>query len=100
MTPPDAGLVAQLRAALVALGKRQVDHTARWAELHVLVGRALEAAERGDTKAALAQVELAADIEYAICGDCDSMGKVEGPDADPVGRALDAADDTKEGGTA
>lgn len=81
MTPPDAGLVAQLRTALAALATRQAEHVARWTELHLLVGRALEAAERGERAAALAHVEAAADIEYDLLGDCDALGKVEDAEA-------------------
>lgn len=71
-------LADQIRTATERVRERHAEQLARWVDCYVASGRALEAASRGDRAAALAYVEAAADVEYDLCGDCDTFGDVEG----------------------
>jgi hypothetical protein len=71
-------LADQVRTAIERVRERQAGQLATWSDLYVSAGRALEAASRGDRGAALAHIEAAADSEYEVCGDCETMGQIEG----------------------
>lgn len=73
----EAGLAGQIARAIRDLELRRAEHEARWSRCLRAARLALAAAERGERAEALRLVEKAADDEYGLCGDCDSLGKVE-----------------------
>lgn len=95
-------LPLRIRGLIVELRQAQADELAAWGDLFVLAGRAVQLAESGDEPGALLALELLCNHEYELLGDCDRTGKllaelgVAAPEPDPMGRALDAADDETE----
>jgi hypothetical protein len=71
---------AERTARLVTLAERLRErHAARegdWFDLFVAVGRAQQAAFAGDDDEIARWLTHASNVEYALCGDCDTVGSI------------------------
>lgn len=71
-----ADITARIAGALVNLHAEQATQLAEWRNLYIAIGRAIEAAERGDAEAARAALLDAESAEYSLLGSCDVTGAI------------------------
>lgn len=71
-----ADITARIADALVKLHDEQAAQLAEWRNLYIAIGRAVEAAERGDAEAARAALLDAESAEYSLLGSCDVTGAI------------------------
>lgn len=76
-------LPADIRTAIARLRDRHSEHCTQWVDAFVALGRAHEAACSGDTLATALALRVAADHEYDLMGDCDTVGRVLQAMGDP-----------------
>jgi hypothetical protein len=61
----------RIQGALSAVLDAQADERASWGALYSAAGRAMQAAEQGDTGECVRWLYVAADAEFDLLGDCD-----------------------------
>ena len=79
-----SSLAARVVAVTERLRDQQAKDLADWADLYRLLGRAQQAAVKGDLAELRQRLQEAADAEYALLLDCDATGElIEVLDDDP-----------------
>ncbi|HEX9622620.1 MAG TPA: hypothetical protein VF989_20900 [Polyangiaceae bacterium] len=67
--------IERIQGALSAVLEAQADERAAWGALYSAAGRAMQAAEQGDTGECVRWLYIAADAEFSLLSDCDRFAK-------------------------